>query len=80
MKGKMIKWGIGFSLIFGSIFLIQNTSKVNAQGMSCPEYILHYEIKDEIKFCGTYFIAWQICTFRAGAMCPCMDESEPPCV
>ncbi len=79
MKRKMIKWGICFPLIFGSIFLIQNTSNVQAQVMSCPETTPNFEQKDKIKFCGTYFIAWSVCEFKAGGLCACMDETEPPC-
>ena len=79
MKGKMIKWGICFSMIFGSIFLIQNTSNVHAQVMSCPDYTVHYKQVDKMKYCGGYFTAWTVCEFQAGAMCPFMSESEPPC-
>jgi hypothetical protein len=79
MKRKMIKWGMCCSMIFGSIFLIQNTTNVQAQTMSCPEYTLHYKQKDLIKWCGSYFQAWSVCEFHAGSMCPCMDETEPKC-
>lgn len=79
MKGKMIKWGICCSLIFGSNFLIQNSSNVFAQSMACAEYTVHYKQVNKIKFCGSYFQTWSVCEFHAGSMCPCLDETQPPC-
>ena len=66
-------------LVFGSIFLLQPSLKLQAQTMSCPEYIIHFKQVNKIKWCGGYFTAWSVCEFYAGGMCPCMDETEPAC-
>ncbi len=80
MTNLFKKSGIFLALILGTMNFLPQTTKVQAQTMSCPEYVMHFEYKRHIKFCGTYFQAWETCTFKAGALCPCLpDESEPAC-